>query len=177
MDRVTEGLHAMSITVTYLQMFSRPDRAAPPPRDGLVVVHAQRPTIGYYRYLYDAVGRDWNWMSRKQLTDAALAAIIHDPRDEVHVLHVDGVPAGFAELDRRTAGEIEVVQFGLMPEFIGQGLGRYFIHWAAERAWTYGPRRLWLHTCTEDHPAAIPNYLKAGFHVYDVQPRPASAGE
>jgi GNAT superfamily N-acetyltransferase len=167
----------MSITVTYLQMFSLPDRAVLPPRDGLAVIHAQRPTIGYYRYLYDAVGRDWDWTSRKQLTDAALAAIIHDPRDEVHVLHVDGVPAGFAELDRRTAGEIEVVQFGLMREFIGQGLGRYFIHWAVERAWSYGPRRLWLHTDTEDHPAAIPNYRKAGFQVYDVQTRPASRGD
>lgn len=156
----------MSITVTYLQMFSRPARTVSPPRDGLAVLHAKQPTIGYYRYLYDAVGRDWNWMSRKRLTDADLAAIIHDPRNEVHVLHVDGVPAGFAELDRRTGDEIELVQFGLMREFIGQGLGRYFIHWTVDRAWSYSPQRLWLHTCTEDHPAAIPNYLKAGFQVY-----------
>lgn len=156
----------MSITVTYLQMFSRPARTVSPPRDGLAVLHAKQPTIGYYRYLYDAVGRDWNWMSRKRLTDADLAAIIHDPRNEVHVLHVDGVPAGFAELDRRTGDEIELVQFGLMREFIGQGLGRYFIHWTVDRAWSYNPQRLWLHTCTEDHPAAIPNYLKAGFQVY-----------
>lgn len=156
----------MSITVTYLQMFSRPARTVSPPRDGLAVLHAKQPTIGYYRYLYDAVGRDWNWMSRKRLTDADLAAIIHDPRNEVHVLHVDGVPAGFAELDRRTGDAIELVQFGLMREFIGQGLGRYFIHWTVDRAWSYSPQRLWLHTCTEDHPAAIPNYLKAGFQVY-----------
>src|SRR5947209_8470591 len=161
----------MSITVTYLQMSARPERAVPTARDGLAVVHAKHPTIGYYRYLYDAVGRDWNWTSRKKLSDAALGAIIHDPRDEIHVLHVDGVPAGFAEPDRRVQGEIELVQFGLMPEFIGRGLGRYFIHWTVDRAWSYGPRRLWLHTCTEDHPAAIPNYLKAGFQVYKVETR------
>lgn len=160
----------MSVTVTYLQMFSRPARVVPPPRDDLAVIHAKQPTIGYYRYLYDAVGRDWNWQSRKRLSDADLTAIIHDPRNEVHVLHVDGVPAGFAELDRRTEDEIELVQFGLMREFIGQGLGRYFIHWTVDRAWSYGPERLWLHTCTEDHPAAIPNYLKAGFQVYKSEP-------
>ncbi len=77
-----------------------------------------------------------------------------------------GVPAGFAELDRRIEGEIELVQFGLMPEFIGQGLGRYFLQWAIDKAWSYHPRRFWLHTCTKDHPAALPNYLKAGFVVY-----------
>src|SRR5260370_29736357 len=84
----------------------------------------------------------------------------------VHVLMADGVPAGFAELDRRREGEIELVQFGLMPEFIGQGLGRYFLQWTIDRAWSYDPRRFWLHTCTLDHPAALPNYRKAGFEIY-----------
>ncbi len=79
---------------------------------------------------------------------------------------VDGVPAGFAELDRRIEGEIELVQFGLMPEFIGQGLGRYFLQWTIDKAWSYCPRRFWLNTCTKDHPAALPNYLKADFAIY-----------
>ena len=78
----------------------------------------------------------------------------------------EGVPAGFAELDRRIEGEIELAQFGLMPEFIGQGLGRYFLRWAIDKAWSYGPRRFWLHTDTKDHPGALPNYLKAGFAIY-----------
>jgi GNAT superfamily N-acetyltransferase len=69
-------------------------------------------------------------------------------------------------LDRQGEGEIELVQFGLMPEFIGQGLGRYFLQWTIDKAWSHGPRRLWLHTCTKDHLAALPNYLKAGFAVY-----------
>ena len=68
-------------------------------------------------------------------------------------------------MDRRTEGEVELVQFGLMPEFIGQGLGRYFLQWTIDRAWSYGPRRFWLHTDTKDHPAALPNYLKAGLAV------------
>jgi GNAT superfamily N-acetyltransferase len=147
-------------------MFSRPERVVPPPREGLAVVHVQSPAVAYYRTLYDAVGRDYDWTSRRKLSDAELAAILDDPRDEVHVLTVEGAPAGFAELDRRTEGEIELVQFGLMPEFIGQGLGRYFPQWAIDKAWSYQPRRLWLHTCTKDHPAALPNYLKAGFAVY-----------
>jgi hypothetical protein len=122
--------------------------------------------VAYYRFLYDAVGRDYDWTSRKKLSDADLAALLNDPRMEIHVLMVDGEPAGFAELDRRTEGEVELVQFGLMSEFIGQGWGRYFIHWTIARAFSYAPRRFWLHTCTNDHAAALPNYLKAGFTVY-----------
>lgn len=161
----------MPLTTTYLQMFSRPERIVPPPRDGLSVIHAQQPTAAYYGWLYDSVGGEYGWTSRTKLTDAELIAIIHDARVEVHVLMVDGVPAGFAELDRRVEGEIELTQFGLMREFIGQGLGKYFIQWAIDRAWSYRPRRFWLHTDTMDHPAALPNYLKAGFTVYKKETR------
>jgi GNAT superfamily N-acetyltransferase len=160
------GSDGMQVLITYLEMFAHPQRVVPPPRAGLVVVHAKKPTVAYYRFLYDAVGRDYNWTSRKKLSDTELAALLNDPRLEVHVLMADGVPAGFAELDRRIEGEIELVQFGLLPAFICQGLGRYFLHWAIDRAWSYGPRRFWLHTCTKDHPAALPNYLKAGLAVY-----------
>ena len=156
----------MTVKTTYLEMFARPERAVPPPRDGLAVVHAKMPTVAYYRFLYDGVGRDYDWTSRKKLSDAELAALLNDPRLEVHVLMADGAPAGFAELDRRTEGEIELVNFGLMPQFIGQGPGRYFLWWAIDKAWSYQPRRFWLHTDTKDHPAALPNYLKAGFAVY-----------
>src|SRR5215470_18722155 len=106
------------VKITYLQMFARPERVVQPPRDGLAVVHAKKPPVAYYRFLYDAVGRDYDWTSRKELSDAELAALLNDPRLEVHVLMADGIPAGFAELDRRIEGEIELVQFGLLPGFI-----------------------------------------------------------
>ena len=120
---------------------------------------------GFYLY-YTRFSHCQKQPSRKELSDTELAALLNDPRLEVHVLMVEGVPAGFAELDRRIEGEIELVQFGLMPEFIGQGLGRYFLQWTIDKAWSYQPRRFWLQTCTKDHPAALPNYLKAGFAIF-----------
>jgi GNAT superfamily N-acetyltransferase len=119
--------------------------------------------VPYYRFLYNAVGKDYHWLSRRRVSDAELATIIQDPRNELHVLHVDGSPAGFAELDRREPDEVELVQFGLMPEFIGQGLGKWFLQWIIDTVWRYQPRRFWLHTCTLDHAAALPVYKKAGF--------------
>jgi GNAT superfamily N-acetyltransferase len=154
------------VTVFYLEMKAPTRQTVSEPRDGLLVLHAQRPSVPYYRFLYNEVGRDYHWYSRGRLSDADLQTVIQHPLNEVHVLHVDGVPAGFAELDRRHAGEVEIVQFGLMRDFIGQGLGKWFLRWAIDRAWSYDPKRLWLHTCTLDHPAALPNYLKAGFVEY-----------
>ncbi len=156
----------VEITTYYMEMLAPPQRSVPPPRDGLAIVHAKKPTVAYYRFLYDTVGGPYHWSSRKKLSEETLAAIIQDAKVEIHVLFVDGVPAGFAELDRRKNDDVELVQFGLVPEFVGQGLGKYFVHWTIEKAWSFQPRRFWLHTCTQDHPAALPNYLKAGFVVY-----------
>lgn len=156
-------MELVDVAVYYLEMLAPTQRVVAAPRDGLSVLNIRSPTVPYYRELYDAVGHDFHWLSRRKLSDEALAAIIGDPRDELHVLHVDGKPAGFAELDRRQADEIELVQFGLLPAFIGQGLGKWFLQWTIDKAWTYRPKRLWLHTCSLDHAAALPNYLKAGF--------------
>ena len=147
----------------YLEMVAAPYRSVQAAREGLTVLYVRSPTVPYYRFLYDGVGRDYYWLNRRKMSDEALAVILGDPRTELHVLHVEGTPAGFAELDRSQPDEIELVQFGLMPEFIGQGLGRWFLQWTIDRAWSYEPKRFWLHTCTLDHPAALPNYLKAGF--------------
>lgn len=156
----------VDVTVSYLEMLDRPRRTVPPPRDGLCVLHVRSPSVAYYRFLYDSVGGDYHWLSRRKLSDEELAAILGDSQNEVHVLHVDGAPAGFAELDCRNADQIELVQFGLMPEFIGQGLGKWFLQWTIDKAWDHRPERFWLHTCTLDHPAALPLYKKAGFVEY-----------
>lgn len=156
----------VDITVFYLEMFAPLDRSVPTPRDGLTVIHAQSPTVPYYRSLYDAVGSEYYWLSRRKLSDAELAAIIDDPMNDLHVLHVEGTPAGFAELDRRQPNEVELVQFGLLPDFIGQGLGKWFLQWSIDKAWSHQPKRFWLHTCTLDHDAAVPTYKKAGFVQY-----------
>ena len=154
--------------VTYLEMTAPPTwPARPAPRGDLEIRRARRPTVSFYRYLYAAVGEPWTWTVRRCLSDAELAAILRDPKVEVNVLWVAGVPAGYAELDRRAPPDIEIGYFGLMPEFIGQGLGGYLLDWAIHHAWRMQPRRLWLHTCDLDHPGALGFYQRSGFRIYD----------
>lgn len=159
-------MEMVEVTVYYLEMLAPTPRCVPDPRPGLTVAHIPSPSVPYYRSLYDAVGKEFYWLSRRKMSDEALAALLNDPRNEMHVLHVEGTPAGFAELDRRQRDEIELVQFGLIRDFIGQGLGKWFLQWTIDKAWSYGPQRFWLHTCSLDHPNALPNYTKAGFALY-----------
>ena len=155
---------------TYLEMRSPADlRPVTAPGPGITVEALPSPTVDCYRSYYRSVGADYNWVNRLRMEDDALRQIIHDEGVEIYALRCDGQPAGFSELDRRQAGEIELAYFGLFPSFIGRGLGKYFLWWTVDRAWSYQPRRVWLHTCDLDHPAALPNYQKAGFRVYDVR--------
>jgi GNAT superfamily N-acetyltransferase len=157
----------LATLVTYLEMHAPPEReAVAAPRDDLTVVHARRPTVGYYRWLYNSVGAPWLWVDRRQMSDAELVAIIQHPDVDVHVLHVGGVPAGYAELDRRAFPDIELAYFGLIPEFIGMKLGPWLLDWSIAKAWSHSPKRFWLHTQTLDHPKALETYLRLGFRQY-----------
>lgn len=162
----------LDVTITYLEMLEQPARGpARPPRltEKLALMRAERPTAGFYRYLYNAVGAPWRWYERNQLSDAELTAIIQDELVEVCVLYYGGTPAGYAELDFRQEGEVELAYFGLIPDYIGLGLGGYMLNWAIDTAWAREPRRLWVNTCTLDHPAALTVYQKAGFTPYDQE--------
>lgn len=169
------GYHRLTMRViktktTYLQMFSPPEVAeAEPsaPRPDLNVARVSQPSVEFYRRLYQAVGSDFHWVDRLVMADEELRGIIQDDQVDVFVLTVDKKPAGYSELDRRETGEIELAYFGLTPEVTGQGLGKYLLDSTLRAAWSYQPRRIWVHTCDLDHPAALPNYLRAGFQIYD----------
>ena len=100
------------------------------------------------------------------MSDAALAAELAKPTTEIFVLYVEGVPAGYFELDAADPRETELCYFGLIPEFIGRRLGPFLLNAAIEQAWSRSIERFWVHTCTFDHPRALPIYQRAGFVVY-----------
>ncbi|MDH3476133.1 MAG: GNAT family acetyltransferase [Rhodospirillales bacterium] len=158
----------LDIMITYLEMTERPPHphVVPPHGTKLALLRARNPTVGFYRFLYDSVGGPWLWWERRAMDDATLGAIIGDERVEIYVLYVAGVPAGYAELDRRHPPDIELAYFGLMPDFIGRGLGRYLLTWAIDTAWSNEPERLWVNTNTLDHPKALALYQRCGFRPY-----------
>lgn len=172
-EREAPGIDArpdgkLETTITYLEMTERPPHppAVAPAGMKVALLRAEQPTVGFYRFLYDTVGGPWLWWERRALADEELKAIIHDERVEIFVLYVGGVPAGYAELDRREPPAVDLAYFGLVPDFIGRGLGRYLLTWAVDRAWDHRPSRVTVNTNALDHPKALAVYQRCGFRPY-----------
>jgi GNAT superfamily N-acetyltransferase len=157
--------------VTFLEMKAKSPIFAPLPKGKIAILRAEHPPVHFYRYLYDTIGRDYFWVDRKKLNDEALAAILQAPQVELYVLHVDGCPAGMAELDFRTEGVGHLAYFGLMPEFVGRGIGFFFLHQTVQLAWTRPITGFLVNTCTLDHPRALPLYQRVGFVPYSREDR------
>ncbi|WP_236607244.1 GNAT family N-acetyltransferase [Sandaracinus amylolyticus] len=160
----------LRVTTWSLEMRSAPRTPARAAPEGLELRAIERPPLHFYRYLYESVGAPWLWVDRRRMDDATLAAIVHDPRVEIAVAYERGVPAGYYELDRRVPREVELAYFGLVPEAIGRGIGPWLLDAAIRRAWdARDVERVWVHTCSLDHPSARATYERAGFSVYDVK--------
>ena len=156
----------LAAIVTSLEMRRRPP-LRPLPASPLRLVRWDKPAAANYRALFRRVGEPWLWFSRLALDDTALKRIIHDAGVQVFaVLDRTGIEVGLLELDLRIGGECELGYFGLVPELAGKGHGRWLMAEALARAWAPGVARVWVHTCTLDHPAALGFYRRQGFTVF-----------
>lgn len=131
-----------------------------------VIEREERCPPALWRSLYTEVGREYHWVDRLQWTDQDITSYLADSALELWLLRVHGEPAGYFELRRHDDGAVEVAYFGLLPVFTGQGLGKFMLTEAVERAWARGANRVWLHTSSLDHSSALSNYLARGFSVW-----------
>jgi len=157
----------VQVTRTYLELVD-PSQLRPMP---LVDANARfvkraKCTADRYRALYRNVGQQWHWHDREAWSDAELAEYLAQPGIVVWELEVSGESAGYFELRREDDGSVEIVYFGLVPRFIGRGLGGAMLTRAVTEAWELGAKRVWLHTCTLDSPRALPNYRARGFREF-----------
>ena len=171
MELVRNGYYALpsgklAAVVTFLEMTEPPATRSAPERPDLELRRVERPAPDWYRDLYREIGSDWLWFSRLGEDDETLAATIGDPAVDVFALVQDGRDRGLLELDRRQAGEVELAFFGLTPDMLGGGAGRWLMNEAIAQAFAPGPTRFWLHTCSLDHPEALAFYMRSGFRPY-----------
>lgn len=158
----------IAAVVTHLEMTERPAPSLAPSASW-TLRHVARPDLAWYRDLYRRVGEEWLWFSRIRASDDKLAARLHHPLVETHVLVADGCDEGLLELDFRQTEICEIGMFGVTAKLVGTGAGRWLMHRALELSWSRPIKRLWLHTCTFDHPAALPFYQRAGFRPFRRQ--------
>lgn len=157
---------ALTVTRTWLEMGAREDlRPATSAEAGLRLDRVHSCPASFFRYLYAEVGRAHRWEDRLGWSDEAIRAHLARPECALFLLSSRGAPAGYFELERHSDGSFEIAYFGLLPEFHGRGLGKHLLTQAVRQAFEWGATRVWLHTCSLDHAAALPNYLARGFHV------------
>ncbi len=154
--------------VYYLEM-SEPGQHLRHPRAAdaqlqAVQAHLACPAIN--RFFYAEVGRDWHWVDRLAWSEDQWLAYLDRPQQETWIVYLQGTPVGYFELEQQRAGrDTELVYFGLLPRFVGRGLGGPMLSLVIEQAWSSAPDRVWLHTCSDDHPAALANYRARGFRL------------
>jgi GNAT superfamily N-acetyltransferase len=137
--------------------------------DGHVLRREILPEPSLCRQLYEQVGRDYQWTDRLVWPDEKWTYHFMKPQLQLWVLWAVSDPAGYFELRREADDEsVEIAYFGLRPEYTGRGLGGRLLACAVKQARDVGPR-VWLHTCTKDHPHALPNYQARGFQVFRTE--------
>lgn len=159
-----------TVTTTYLEMRSpdelRPKRCADP---RFRIDEATTPEWQFNRFLYCTVGEPWKWLGKQTWTEEQWRQYVESDRLRTFAAYYNGSPAGYYELRRDEEGDVQIEYFGLLPAFVGRGFGGALLTSALEVAWAMEPARVWVHTCTLDHPAALANYQARGMKIYRVE--------
>jgi GNAT superfamily N-acetyltransferase len=137
---------------------------------GFEVAIVAPPEPGLNRQFYCDVGAPWKWTDRLAWSDADWHEYVHRDALRTWVGRLAGEAVGYFELETQEQGNVQICYFGLLPEFIGQGLGGALLSAAVQCAWGLpDSRRVWVHTCTDDHAHALRNYQKRGFEVFEIE--------
>ena len=165
-----KAVSTIEVTRTYLELRSaselNPARSNDP---RLRIGRLTNCEPSLYRRLYVEVGKNYHWIDRLPWTDEQIRAHLQQPDISLWLMTYDGETAGYFELRQCEDGSTEIAYFGLLPQFIGRGFGKHLLTCATDQAWAAGAKRVWLHTCTLDDKAAMPNYLKRGFKPFKTE--------
>jgi GNAT superfamily N-acetyltransferase len=158
----------ITAVVTHLEMTERPVLAPDPP--GVWTLRrVETPDLDWFRDLYRRIGEQWLWFSRLRMSDAELAAVIQSPSAELHALAQSDRDEGVLHLDFSKSGLCEISLFGVTAKLVDGGAGRWLMNRALELVWSRPVTRVWLHTCSFDHPSALAFYQRSGFRAFRRQ--------
>lgn len=159
------------VTTYYLQTLSPEELVSRPQPPGVELRECITPIPEFNKFLYELVGQPWQWFDKSHWTSAAWHQYVE--RDELRtwVIYKEGTPAGYFELEKQADTRVEIAYFGLVPTFIGSGLGGYLLTCAIREGWAWGASAIIVNTCSLDHPSALRNYQSRGMQVYHSETR------
>ncbi|WP_433146031.1 GNAT family N-acetyltransferase [Actinomadura nitritigenes] len=159
----------MKEIVTYVEMTDRAQLVAAAPVPGLALAPLDR-TSPLVPDILARVGAPYGWRSSRRTPEEWRAWFDENPRRTFGLLFFTGEHAGIVAYDPQDH-EVEIKSFGLLPDFVGKGLGGYALTLGIRHAWELSPTaaRVWLHTSSFDHPNALPNYHRRGFRTFRTE--------
>jgi len=162
--------------ITYMLEMLSPDELQPKLVDfpDLRIERMQIRCPEFNRFLHTIVGYRHRWGGRSDWGKEGWYNYVNRDGMETWVAYMGGTPAGYFELSKHPEGDVHIMTFGLLPQFIGNGLGGHLLTKAIERAWDMGAKRVIVGTCTHDHPHALKNYIARGFRIFKTEQKPAN---
>lgn len=156
--------------VTHVEMTARDQLAPARPVPGLTLEPLDRGSPLVIE-LQARIGAPYGWESARRSEQEWTTWFAQSPDRTFWLLSFEGEPAGMVSYDLHPDGTVEIETFGLLPEFVGKGLGGYALTLGVQQGWELAPavNRIWLHTSTLDHPNALPNYHRRGFRTFKTE--------
>ncbi len=154
------------VTTYYLEMLSPSSLKSKDDPKGLTITECEIKQYQFNKFLYSFIGEPWLWTDKLSWSDKAWEEYVESEDLRMWVAYYNGAIAGYFELLKKE-NDVEIIYFGLAGSFIGKGVGGYLLSKAIMSAWKWpGVKRVWVHTCTLDHPSALQNYLARGMKIY-----------
>lgn len=158
------------VSTYYLEMKAASSLRSKEDPVGLEIHECEIKQFQFNKFLYQFIGKTWEWTDNLSWSDEQWKAYAENDNLRTWVAYFKDSPAGYYELQQQDGGDVEIAYFGLATPFIGKGLGGYLLSEAVKAGWEWdGTRRIWVHTCSLDHPSALHNYKARGFEVYRVE--------
>ena len=119
-------------------------------------------------FLWKEVGKGF-WNERSKWSAEKWIGYLRQRNVSFWILVIGDSDAGFFELTKDNQ-QVKIEGIGLLPAFRGKGFGGALLSVATRKAYDWHASRVWLHTATDDHPNALPNYLNRGYRIYHEEP-------
>ena len=123
-------------------------------------VEKTKPNFQLNKFFYKQIGKKYRWTDRLIWTDLQWSNYVSNKNLETYVIKNGEVLVGYFELIYHPKkNETELAYLGLFEDYFGKGVGGYALTTAILKSFEKKIKRMWVHTCTLDHPNAIKNYF------------------
>ena len=155
----------------YLHIFSKNNlKKSNCKEKNLEVILEKEPTVDLCKFLYKEVGRDFFWRDRLKWSDQNWLNYISNDFFKLYILKQNNKLAGYYELlyDPKIPS-MEISYLGIFKEFFGKGIGGHLLTDAILNSFNQKINKVWVHTCTLDHPNALKNYIARGMKIFKTE--------